>query len=590
VLNVYILIPLVACLASALSALAILLRDPTHAGNRVVTALLGGAAYWALCQVLWTLTPDADTAFLLHGLAAFGWGWIGPLALHLVLEVTPEPPRWMRRALPALYAIGAGFVLLSVATPWLHRSALPAPWGWSFEPGPGWVFFYAFTMGCVIPAAIIGLRGVGNAPSPAERRQVRIIALGVAVPLIVASLASTVLPMLQIQPPRLSSASFAVLGVAVAYSYLRYGFSAVAPGSFFRRDVLEMLPEGIALVALDGSVRSANGVMARLLGLPPARVVGIHIEEHLSHPVIEPLRDLHEVECELAGACGRIPVALSTSRLCDKRGLALGVVVVARDLRQMVDLRNRLVTSGRLAAVGELAAGIAHEINNPTAYVRANLGQLRDTWAELAKRLPPRGEDPGLDELLSEGEDLIDESLEGVERTVAIVRDVKGIAHRGAGVREVVDLNELLREVLRIARPQLCDRVAVEFRLGENSGIRGVPQELKQLFLNLVVNANQAIPKRGTICVTTHQEDGHVIARIEDDGCGISLEDRERIFDPFFTTKPVGEGTGLGLAISYQIVQNHAAELFVDSEPGRGTAISVCFDALGLVEPAPATS
>ncbi len=578
--NVYTLIPLLACLVSALSALAILLRDPAHTGNRVATALVGGAAYWALCQLLWTLTPDAETALRLHGLAAFGWGWIGPLSLHLVLQVTREPPRWVRRTLPTLYAIGAGFVLLSIATPWMHRRAFPAPWGWSFEPGPAWVFFYAFTMGCVVPAVIIGLRGVRNAPSPAERRQVRIIAFGVAVPLIVASLVSTILPMLQIRLPSLSSASFAVLGVAVAYSYLRYGFSALAPGSF-SREVLEMLPEGIALVALDGRVRSANEVMARLLGLPPERVVGILIEEHLSQPILDPPRDLREVECELAGACGGIPVALSTSRMCDKQGLPFGVVVVARDLREVVDLRNHLVTSGRLAAVGELAAGIAHEINNPTAYVRANLGQLRDAWAGIAKRLPPRGEDPELDALLSEGEELIDESLEGVERTAAIVRDVKGFAHRGTGVREGVDLNELLREVLRIARPQLRDRVEVELRLGENCEIRGVPQELKQLFLNLVVNASQAIVEKGTICVTTYRQGDHVMARIEDDGRGISAHDRERIFDPFFTTKPVGEGTGLGLAISYQIVRSHAAELFVDSEPDCGTAVIVRFDARG---------
>jgi signal transduction histidine kinase len=99
-----------------------------------------------------------------------------------------------------------------------------------------------------------------------------------------------------------------------------------------------------------------------------------------------------------------------------------------------------------------------------------------------------------------------------------------------------------------------------------------------------------AIAERGAICVTTYREEGPVIARIEDDGCGIPPHDRERIFDPFFTTKPVGEGTGLGLAISYQIVRNHGAELFVDSEPDRGTAITVRFDAPGLVEPVPADS
>jgi signal transduction histidine kinase len=170
-----------------------------------------------------------------------------------------------------------------------------------------------------------------------------------------------------------------------------------------------------------------------------------------------------------------------------------------------------------------------------------------------------------------------------VERTAAIVRDVKGFAHRGQSEPEPVDLNEVLRDVLRIAHPELRDRVQVELHPGSIALVSGVAQELKQVFLNLVVNANQAIADTGTICVTTSQEDGHVSVRIEDDGCGISAEDQERIFDPFFTTKPVGEGVGLGLAITHEIVRNHGAELLVDSELGRGTTLTVRFRALELL-------
>jgi signal transduction histidine kinase len=134
--------------------------------------------------------------------------------------------------------------------------------------------------------------------------------------------------------------------------------------------------------------------------------------------------------------------------------------------------------------------------------------------------------------------------------------------------------------VLRIAQAELRDRVQVELHLGRIAPVSGVVQELKQVFLNFLVNANQAIAETGTIRVRTSQEDDRVSVRVEDDGCGISPEDQGRIFDPFFTTKPVGEGVGLGLAITHEIIRNHGAELLVDSELGRGTTFSIRFRAL----------
>jgi signal transduction histidine kinase len=285
---------------------------------------------------------------------------------------------------------------------------------------------------------------------------------------------------------------------------------------------------------------------------------------------------LSEVECELRSDGGdAVPVALSSAALSDRQGSPIGIVLVARDLRELEALRGRLVVSGRLAAVGELAAGIAHEINNPLAYVRANLSLLRQHWESLGSELEKSGASGSCDELIAEGAEMIDESLEGVDRASAIVRDVKGLAHAGRGERSMADLNELLDGVLRMAAPQLRVAAVVEKDYGLLPLIACVPQELQQVFLNLILNASQAIANRGTIRVRTEAQNRSVMVWIEDDGCGIEADLIDRIFDPFFTTKPVGEGTGLGLGIAHEIVRKHGGEITIDSKPGRGSVFGV---------------
>jgi signal transduction histidine kinase len=231
--------------------------------------------------------------------------------------------------------------------------------------------------------------------------------------------------------------------------------------------------------------------------------------------------------------------------------------------------------SGRLAAVGEMAAGIAHEISNPLAFVRANLSLMREHWSSLGEQLEKGGRDPDASDLLAEGEEMLDESLEGVDRAAAIVRDVRGLAHGGVRERQAADLNQLLEGVLRIAAPQLRGRAMLEKEFRDVPPVWGTPQELQQVFLNLVLNAVQALGESGTIRISTGQQGKFVFACFEDDGCGMEPEIRERIFDPFFTTKPVGEGTGLGLGITYGIIRNHGGDISVESEPGRGSRFLV---------------
>jgi signal transduction histidine kinase len=248
-------------------------------------------------------------------------------------------------------------------------------------------------------------------------------------------------------------------------------------------------------------------------------------------------------------------------------------VLVVRDMREVVDLRSRLVISSRLAAVGELAAGIAHEINNPIAYVRSNLSLLAQHWQTLAAEVGKTERGPALAEVCAEGDELLAESLGGVDRVAEIVRDVKGISHAGGGERKLVSLNPILERVVRVASHQVDARI--ETALRELPPVLAAPQELEQVFLNLVLNAGQATGSGGRIRIETSVDGKGVEALVEDDGEGIPPENLSRIFDPFFTTKPQGEGTGLGLAISYQIVRRHGGEITVASERGKRTLFCV---------------
>jgi signal transduction histidine kinase len=170
---------------------------------------------------------------------------------------------------------------------------------------------------------------------------------------------------------------------------------------------------------------------------------------------------------------------------------------------------------------------------------------------------------------------MIDESLHGVDRAVAIVRDVRGLAHAATSERESADVNSLLDGVIRMASSQFARTLSIVKDYTPLPTIPCAPQELQQVFLNLVMNAGQAIGDAGEVRIATRATDECIIVEISDDGCGIEPELQVRIFEPFFTTKPVGTGTGLGLGIARQIVRKHGGSIEVESCPGRGSEFSV---------------
>jgi signal transduction histidine kinase len=263
------------------------------------------------------------------------------------------------------------------------------------------------------------------------------------------------------------------------------------------------------------------------------------------------------------------------------------------------EAQDQVIQTEKLASIGQMAAGVAHEINNPIAFVLSNLGSLESYVAQLldltdacvaeecaSNATAPLPEARARTRALRENVDLgflradiaalIAESHDGLARVRAIVQDLKSFA-RGSSdeVWEMVDLHAALDSTLNIVRNEVKYKAEIETRYGELPEVEALPSRLNQVFLNLLVNAAQSIPRRGRIVITTGVQDSDAWVRIEDNGCGIPKENLNRIFEPFFTTKPVGQGTGLGLSVSNSIVRKHGGRIEIDSKVERGSRFTI---------------
>jgi signal transduction histidine kinase len=568
----YVLVPILACTVSAATALAVWTRDP---GNRRVWPIAGISAcgaFWAFCEIAWQVAGTAEAALRWMRVSSFGWVGIGAVAFHALMLARDRDTAGVRRWILLLYGASGLLLLPALTHPFVMREALRVWWGWTPVPGPGLAIYYASVGGSVAAGLVLGWRR--SQMSEEERRRLTAVRVAIGVPLVLASITDVVLPLLGVNAlPRLGTLSLAAISVVHVWSFVHYGDSILVPEGLTAR-VLQSLPDGVASLNMSGRVRAVNERLAALLGLAPEQLAGRSFGRFLSADLLSPPRELRDVECRLLPATGApVDVSLSTLVNRDKRGRPGGIVLIARDLREVVAMRSRLLTSGRMAAVGELAAGIAHELNNPIAYVRSNLSVLRQHVDALRKELAGGPESVGA--VLSEAEEIVEESLEGMDRAAGIVRDVREFSHAGSGERQLVDLRDLIEQSARVARLQTPRGATVGVACEGLPSVECEPQRLKQLFLNLLVNAGQAVSENGRIEVSAEPHEGGVLLRFRDDGNGIAPEHLERIFDPFFTTKPVGVGTGLGLAIAFRIVEEHAGRIEVSSRPGAGTEFRV---------------
>ncbi len=291
---------------------------------------------------------------------------------------------------------------------------------------------------------------------------------------------------------------------------------------------------------------------------------------------------------------------LITAFIHDKTEESMAANELQRAYDKLKETQAHLIQSEKMSSVGQLAAGVAHEINNPVGYVKSNLGVLSEYVEDIlqligayeallsvieqgdtesisaeVKRVRELAQKMDVGFLLSDLSRLTAESFAGIERVREIVLNLKEFSHVDQAEVKPFNVNEGLESTLKIVWNELKYKAEVVKEYGDVPEILCYPQQLNQVFMNLLVNAGQAIENKGKIWIRSYRGDGYVVVEVEDTGSGIKPENLGRVFDPFFTTKPVGKGTGLGLSITYGIVQKHGGKIEVKSEAGKGTKFQV---------------
>ncbi|PKG37942.1 sensor histidine kinase [Psychromonas sp. Urea-02u-13] len=251
---------------------------------------------------------------------------------------------------------------------------------------------------------------------------------------------------------------------------------------------------------------------------------------------------------------------------------------------------SQLVQSEKMASIGILAAGMAHEINNPIGFIKSNINVFQEyvqsltAYIEEQKQLlsdeqhqqqQQLADKHDIDYILTDLTQLLASSMTGVERVSEIVINLKDFSRLDAPEKTLMDVNEGLQATIKMAHNEIKYHCELHLQLGELSQIMAYPGKLNQVFMNLIINAGQAITDKGDIYIRTFQSNGFIIVEIEDTGSGIKAEDLKSIFTPFYTTKEVGKGTGLGLSICHNIIKQHDGRIEVHSEVGKGTTFAI---------------
>jgi len=357
-----------------------------------------------------------------------------------------------------------------------------------------------------------------------------------------------------------------------------------APADLARlRATIELAADAIFVKDMDGRYTLLNPTAARRFDRPAAECLGKTDVELLgaerARELVEADRRVAEtgrgVALEHRAVVGGVERVLSTSLVpfVSEAGELLGVLGSSHDVTERKRMEAQLHLADRMVSVGTLAAGVAHEINNPLAYVTGNLDYVRSRIGDVISGIGDPAELPDL--VVA-----IDDAIEGTERMRAIVRDLRTFSRPDENERSAVDVTRVIDVAIRMSQPAIRHRARLLKQSGAMPPVVGNAARLGQVLVNLLVNSVQAMPpERGAedneIRVSAESRGGEVVIELRDNGVGIPEEVRRHIFDPFFTTKPVGEGTGLGLWICRNSVAAMGGDISVETEPGRGTLFRV---------------
>ncbi len=367
------------------------------------------------------------------------------------------------------------------------------------------------------------------------------------------------------------------------------------------REILELLVHFVTSwlsFHILGSDKDMAGQIARVRqGQPAERRTNrdYAVEEAPTRILLDAMEHLYDLMAQRNSALARTRDELAALNAHLEQRVQERTAELQQALAQVERTREQLLQSEKMSAIGQLAAGVAHEINNPVGFVSSNLGSLTQyvgklmdlvtTYEAQAGLLPEaarqaiaaKRQEVDYDFLRDDIGDLLRESSEGLDRVKKIVQDMKEFSHVDHGEWQATDLNAVLESTLNVVWHELKYKAQVERCYDPQlPPVRCLPAQISQVLMNLMVNGAQAIEKpMGQLTLSTRRTPAGVELEVADNGKGMSPEVQKHLFEPFFTTKPVGKGTGLGLSLSYEIVKRHGGQIRVHSEPGQGSRFIV---------------
>jgi two-component system NtrC family sensor kinase len=350
----------------------------------------------------------------------------------------------------------------------------------------------------------------------------------------------------------------------------------------YNENILESMDSGILVLDLDGRIVRWNRAMEALYGSARADVLGRTLDDVFPAAFLDALRGSlvlgrHEetasiYKLNLPAADGRaLRVNVSVVPFQFGRGERHGTILIMDDVTVRMRLEQQLQHSEKMASVGLLAAGVAHEVNTPLTGISSYTQMLR----ERIEADDPRAE-------------LLEKIEKQTFRAAKIINNLLNFSRAAGSEFEPLDVNRVLLDVVSLVEHQLeAARIKVVRDMAAGLPlVRGNENRLQQVFFNLILNARDAMPSGGWLTLATRADDDAVVIEVRDTGTGIKPQDIKRIYDPFFTTKGIGRGTGLGLSVSYGILQEHGGAIFVDSAPGQGTTFQVALPPMDAQEAA----
>ncbi len=572
----------------------------------VCVLLISSIAVWNFAFVFIQSSVSYDIAMFWLNISSFGWCTIAVLALWLSLVLTNREKilnKWY------FYIITFSITIFFIYKQWtgfLIHDIIRQSYGWSplwSESVWPWLF-YVYYLSIPMTVLFIGYATIKKRNYLFEKRIKLTISSGYIF-FISAVITDIVLPRLNIHAfPSIGCILALILASAIIYGITKYRLMTITP-AYAASDILATMSDSLILIDPEGKITEVNNSALNLLGYTREEIIG------LPAVILFPegsTRFLVNREAPLPGKESfdknqnffrtkkgeDIPVSFSISTIKDKNGDLLGIVGVARDMREILMLQKRgkelaaekvrsevlreksyelqeayekltaaqakLIQSEKMAAVGQLAGGVAHEINNPIGVI---LGFSQSITGRIKESDP------------------LYMPLKSIEREAVrcrkLVGDLLTFSRSEKTKAEITDINLTIEETLSFieARAKLKNIEIIRDYGKKLPGIMANKNQLQQVIVNLCNNAIDAMPDGGRIRLFTEKTQGNILIGVSDTGKGMTEEVKKHLFEPFFTTKEVGKGTGLGLSLCYEIIKKHNGTFEVQSEPGKGAAFNI---------------